>query len=152
MATYHLTFLSQLHAEPQSVWRWITSLEGIQREMRPWMRMTAPRGVANLRDVEMRPGVRLFRSRLYLFCVIPFGFSDLTLLEFTDGVGFVEQSPMAGMRLWRHVRTIEPNATGCALRDELTFEPIIGGALVVWFVRRMFTHRHAMLRQQLRKM
>lgn len=124
-------------------------MEGILREMHPWLRMTAPRGVANLRDVEMRPGTRLFRSRLYLFCMIPCGISDLTLLELTDGVGFVEQSPMTGMRSWRHARTIEPQASGCTLRDELTFEPIFGGAIVAWFVRRMFTHRHAVLRRNL---
>ncbi len=149
MPPIQLDFRSQLTAGPKEVWTWITSADGILREMRPLFRMTMPRGVKRLEDLEIVPGKRLFRSRLYLFGFLPFGYSDLTLLEWSDGVGFVEQSPMTGMKLWRHERTIHPTADGCTLTDKLTFEPRFAKSLVAWFTRRMFEHRHAVLRRNL---
>jgi len=134
---------------PAQAWAWITSVEGILSEMRPWICMTVPRGVSRLDDVAFVPRRPLFRSRMYIFGLVPFGHSDLTLLELTDGVGFVEQSPMTGMKLWRHERSIEPREGGCTLIDELTFEPRVAGPLVAWFVRRIFAHRHAVLRRHL---
>lgn len=113
------------------------------------MRMSVPRGLSRLDEADIALGERLFRSRLYLFRVFPFGCSDLTLIEWNRGVGFVEQSPMTGMKLWRHERWIEPTPEGCALTDRLTFEPRFAGPIVSWFVRRLFSHRHAVLRKNL---
>ena len=149
MAVFHLEFRSELRVPPAQAWGWITSVEGILRELRPWMRMTVPRGVARLDDVAIVPGRPLFRSRLYVLGFIPFGHSDLILLELNDGKGFVELSPMTGMKLWRHERSIEPRGTGCTLTDRLAFEPRFAGRLMARFVRRTFAHRHAVLRRDL---
>jgi hypothetical protein len=105
--------------------------------------------VTRLDEAQFTPGNPLFRSRLYLFCCIPWGHSNLTLLQWNEGTGFVEQSPMTGMKLWRHERWIESSHSGCVLRDRLTFEPRFAGPLVAWFVRKMFTHRHAVLQKRL---
>jgi hypothetical protein len=125
----------------------MTSFDGILREMRPWMRMTVPKGLRRLDGEALVPGQPLFRSRLYVFEFIPFGHTDLTLLELTDGRGFVEQSSMTGMKLWRHERWLEPGENGCTLTDRLTFEPRFAAPIVAWYVRRVFTHRHAVLRR-----
>ncbi len=144
-----IEFRSRLTAPPAEVWRWITSFQGIATEMRPLMRMSVPRGIRRLTDVDVIPGQPLFFSWILLFCILPVDWSRLTLLEIDEGRGFVEQSPMGSMRTWRHERRIEAAENGCALIDRLSFEPRFAAPLVGWFVRRFFAHRHAVLRKHL---
>ncbi len=140
---------STVAASPEAAWQWITSVEGISAELRPCLHMGVPRGVRSLADLQIVPGQRLFRSVIYLLGVIPVDYSDLTLLEWTPGAGFVEQSPMGSMRSWRHERRIQPWGQGCRVTDRLAFEPRFAGGLLSWFVRRLFAHRHAVLRARL---
>ena len=147
-----LRFESRLLAPRERIWEWITSIEGISAEMRPLLRMTFPGNMRSLADFEIEPGVPLFRSYLFLFGFLPMDYSDLSLLELTPGTGFIEQSPMGSMRLWRHARFITACPTEPAalvLVDELTFQPRMLPRLVAWFVRRFFAHRHRVLRAQL---
>src|SRR5438067_106868 len=114
MSQVELTFRSELSAPRDRVWAWVTSMEGISRELWPILRMTAPRGVKSIGDVPIEPGNPLFRSWILLFGIIPIDRSDLTLLSLDVGKRFVEQSPMLSMSLWRHVRTLSstPKAGG----------------------------------------
>jgi len=147
-----LRFESRLRAPAERVWEWITSVEGIRAEMRPFLHMTAPRGFRSLRDVKVTPGERLCRSYVLLFGVLPIDYSDMTLMELSPGHGFVEQSPTGSMRLWRHERRIEPcpsDPAAVLLVDQLTFQPRAAGRLVGWFIRRFFAHRHGVLRGNL---
>jgi ligand-binding SRPBCC domain-containing protein len=98
-----------------------------------------------------QPGKPMFRSWITLFHVIPFDFSDLTLMSLEEGVGFVEQSKMGTMRSWRHARRITPAGGGCVLTDELAFEPRIMGWLSFRIVRAFFAHRHRRLERYLGK-
>lgn len=127
----------------------MTSFEGISTEMRSWMRMSVPRGITRLTDIDFVPGKPMFRSWLLLFGLLPVDWSKLTLLELDEGRGFIEQSPMGSMKLWRHERRIEEAEQGCVLLDRLSFEPRFARPLVAWFVRRFFEHRHAVLRRHL---
>ena len=55
------------------------------------------------------------------------------------------------MKLWRHERRLldNPKAPGTnILTDHLTFEPRAVKSLVTWFVRKVFTHRHQVLRKR----
>ena len=144
-----LSFESRLVSDPETVWDWITSFDGISKEMWPFLQMSAPKGVRNIASIGMQPGVPMFRSWIRLGGILPIDFSDLTLLSLTPGVGFVEQSPMGSMRYWRHQRTICPVEPGCRITDILTFEPRFGGSLAVFFVKKFFAHRHKMLRKHL---
>ncbi len=139
---YKLNFSTRLAAPQPRVWEWITSIDGISKEMAPYMRMTVPRGVTNIQSISFKPGKRLFRSWILLFGLIPFDFSDLTLESLDEGTGFVEQSPMGSMRLWRHERHLTPVEGGCLLTDNLTFEPRILGGLTFRIIKAFFTHRH----------
>ncbi|MFZ5755404.1 MAG: hypothetical protein ACOY3X_00710 [Pseudomonadota bacterium] len=149
MSRYTLEFSSPLRVPADRAWEWITSMDGIGKEMSPWMRMSAPRGVRNLTDVRIVPGQRLFRSRITLFGVIPVDYSDLTLLSLDEGSGFIEQSPMGSMKHWRHERRIVASGAGCIVTDTLTFEPRLAGRLTQRIVRAFFTHRHRNLRKHL---
>jgi len=86
-----LRFESTLRASPERVWEWITSVEGISAEMRPFCRMTTPKKMHSLANVRVEPGTRMFRSYVFLFGFMPIDYSDMTLVELTPGVGFVEQ-------------------------------------------------------------
>lgn len=151
-----LTFRSALAAPAPRIWDWIVSVDGISREMWPWFRMTAPRGVRSLADIDLEPGKPLFRSHIFLFGVLPFGHSDMTLVEIDEGRGFVERSPMSAMTVWRHERRIDPLPADPAislLTDRLSFAPrpdlAPSRAITRWFIRRTFTHRHEVLRAHL---
>ena len=147
-----LRFESELQAPVARIWEWITSIDGIAAEMWPFFRMTFPKGVRSLNDVQVRPGVRMFRSYVFLFGVLPIDYSDITLMELTPGQGFIEQSPMGSMKLWRHERRIVPstsNPTAALLVDQLTFQPRMAKRLVGWFIRRVFIHRHDVLKANL---
>ncbi len=143
-----LVFESRLAAPPERLWAWMTDLRCIRREMMPLLAMTAPRGVHTLTDLAVEPGRRLFRSVLLLGGILPVDVSDLTLASVTVGRGFVERSPMLSMRLWEHRREVRDAGDGAAvLRDTLTFESRLGRRLATWVVRRLFTHRHRVLRR-----
>jgi ligand-binding SRPBCC domain-containing protein len=147
-----LRFESKLHAPTELVWEWITSVKGISAEMWPFFRMTTPKGIRSLSDLQIKPGVRMFRSYVFLFGVLPIDYSDMTLVELDSGSGFVEQSPMGSMKSWRHERRIVPclsDPSAVLLVDQLTFRPRIAKRLVEWFIRHVFTHRHKVLRANL---
>ena len=149
MARFTLDFESELKASPDEAWSWATSMEGIRAELRPIARMTAPRGISTILDVDVKIGVPLIRSWFLLFGFLPVDRSDLTLIELDEGHGFVEQSPMLSMRLWRHERTIDPVAGGCKISDRLTFEPRFSAPFAKWFIAALFRHRHRVLRREL---
>jgi ligand-binding SRPBCC domain-containing protein len=141
MAT--ITRASSLAAAAPEVWRHATSLDGINRELAPWMTMSAPpelRGLS-LDDDRVVIGERLFVSWVRLFGVVPLDRMEVTIVELERGRRFVEQSPMLAMRRWRHERTVEPAGAGCVLRDTLTFSPGVARPALAAF----FAHRHRVL-------
>jgi len=143
----HLELVARLRAPREEVWRAVTSFDGIAEEMGPWLKMTAPRRVRSLADLDVRPGERLFRSWILLFGRVPIDFSNLTLVSIEEGRGFVEESPMGSMRRWRHARELEDgDAPGTTvLTDTLDFEPRFAAPIVAAIVGRFFAHRHAAL-------
>jgi len=147
--TISFRFESKLYASTERVWEWITSIRGISAEMWPFFRMTVPKGIVSLNDVDMKLGVRMFRSYVFLFGVLPIDYSDMTLLELNIGEGFIEQSPMRSMKLWRHERRIVPcpsDSNAVLLVDQLTFQPRMAWQLVKWLIHRVFVHRHQVLK------
>jgi hypothetical protein len=108
--------------------------------------MTFPKGKASLLDFKVVPGKPLFRSRILLFGVLPIDRSDLTMLEVEHG-HFIEQSPMASMKLWRHERVIVPAGEGALVTDKLEFSPRFATPLVRLFIKHFFQHRHSVLRR-----
>jgi ligand-binding SRPBCC domain-containing protein len=146
---YTIRNSTHLTASKSEVWEWITSIDGISKEMSPYLRMSAPRGVKSLASINFIPGEKLFRSWITLFKLLPVDYSDLTLESLDQEIGFVEQSRMGSMRSWRHVRTITPDKDGCTLTDEVSFEPKFGGPILSKVVEAFFNHRHRMLSKYL---
>jgi hypothetical protein len=149
LARFSLVFQSELQASPAQAWSWAASVAGISAELRPFARMTVPRGLTSLVDVDVELGKPLVRSWFLLFGFLPVDRIDLTLVELHAGRGFVEQSPMLSMRLWRHERTIDALGAGSRLTDRLTFEPRVLAPVVRHFISALFRHRHRVLRSRL---
>lgn len=143
-----LRFESTLPTTPDIAWRWITDVRHLREEMRPWLWMSVPRGIHSLEDVPRVPGRPLFTSWLWLLGLFPLGTSRLTVLTIEARRGFVEQSPMTGMRLWRHARHLEPVAGSVRLVDRLSVEPRLPAPLVRLFLRLLFASRHRTLRRR----
>jgi ligand-binding SRPBCC domain-containing protein len=135
-------------ASPEAVWARVSTFEGINDELRPLMRMTAPARVRSLDPSEVVLGERIFRSWVLLFGVIPIDYDDLSLIALEPGRGFHERSTMMSMRVWEHERALEPDGDSrCRVRDRLSFEPRVAfaGPLLEHFIRITFRHRHKRL-------
>jgi ligand-binding SRPBCC domain-containing protein len=141
---------STLAASADVVWAHVSTFDGVNDELRPIMRMTAPAHIRGLEPEDVVLGERLFRSWVLLFGVLPIDYDDLTLVAIEPGRGFQERSKMLSMRVWEHDRTLEPNGAGCVVRDRLGFEPRMPGMgpLLERIVRALFRHRHRKLRRR----
>jgi ligand-binding SRPBCC domain-containing protein len=137
---------SRLDATPDEVWVRIATPEGINDELRPWMRMTVPGGKdLNLDTIEV--GAPIGRSWVLLFGFVPVDYDEITIEELDRGRGFVERSTMLSQRAWEHVRTIRPDGAGALITDSICWEPRLplpAGALRPMF-RTIFRHRHRRL-------
>jgi ligand-binding SRPBCC domain-containing protein len=141
---------SILAAAPEAVWARVSTFEGINDELRPLMRMTAPARVRALDPAEVVLGERIFRSWILLFGLIPIDYDDLSLIALEPGRGFHERSTMLSMRAWEHERWLESDGDGrCRLRDRLSFEPRAGfaGPVLERFIVLTFRHRHRRLQR-----
>lgn len=143
-----LSISSILAADPARLWRHAVSPSGIDRELRPLLRMTFPAGGDDVTR-GWAPGRCLGRSWMLLGGVLPVEYDDLVFVEVEPGRRFLERSSLLSQRVWEHERVLEPVAGGCWIRDRIRFEPRLGGlaplhALVFRWVFRM---RHRNLRR-----
>jgi len=148
--THHLRFTSDLAATPEQLWAAASDTAGINRELRPWLRMTFPARVSTLGPETVPLGERLCRSWVLLFGVLPIDYDDIVLAAIDPPRGFSERSSMLTCRLWGHDRTLEPlPGGGCRVIDALSFTPrlLVPGALLVRIVGAVFRLRHRNLRR-----
>ena len=138
MVVTHLHYSTHVSSPLSDVWKWITSVKGISDEMWPYFKMTAPKHVVSLNDIELILGKPMFRSRIYLFGFLPFGYDDMTLIEFEDGKGFTEEFPMTSMKLWCYQRHITEETDGIHITDDLTFEPEHAAGVISRFMKKVF--------------
>jgi ligand-binding SRPBCC domain-containing protein len=141
---------SRLSASPEAVWERVSTFEGVNDELGPVLRMTAPASVRALDPADVVLGERIFRSWVLLFGVLPIDYDDLTLIALEPGRGFHERSRMLSMRVWEHERTLTADRSGCVVRDRLGFEPRLPGMgpLLERVIRATFRHRHKRLRRR----
>lgn len=145
-----LCFASWLPTDPATVFRVIRTMEGVNRELRPWIRMTFPPRHATLLDEESQ-GVS-FASWLLALGVVPFDRHRLTLERIYQGpevYGFDEESTSWLQRRWRHERRVVAAPGGCEVIDRLVVVPRVGvvAPIVRRIVQALFEHRHRVLRR-----
>jgi ligand-binding SRPBCC domain-containing protein len=139
---------SLIPAPPGEVWQRIITPEGINHELRPWMRMTIPSGIERLEPESVELGKPIGRSWVFLLGVLPFEYDDITLVELEPGRRFMERSPMLSQRCWQHERIVESAEGGSRVTDRVRMEPRLGlpAAPLRPIFRAVFRHRHRRLR------
>ena len=140
---------SSLEAAPGEIWNWVVTAEGVNDELRPWLRMTVPGGGDfDLSSVEI--GKPIGRSWVLFLGLIPVDYDAIQLDEIDEGRGFVERSTMLSQRWWEHIRTIRPVDGGAVVTDAIAWEPRLPmpGAAMRPLFRAIFGHRHRRLRQR----
>jgi ligand-binding SRPBCC domain-containing protein len=139
---------SRLAIDRERLWAVISTMQGVNAELAPWLRMSVPLEARGKSLAEIRIGEVAFESWLLALGFLPFDRHRLCLIELERGRGFVERSSSWLQRVWQHERTLETIAGGTEIRDRVTFEPRIRvlAPLVQAVVARLFRHRHARLR------
>lgn len=149
MAFFEFQVTSVVPASPDAVWARVSTMEGVNAELRPLARMTYPREISRLDATVVPLGQRLFRSWILLFGVLPVDYDDLTLVRVEPGRGFLENSSLLSQRRWVHERLLDPVTGGCRITDRIGFEPRapFGGRVMRAVFHFFFRHRHRRLRR-----
>ena len=146
------TTMTTLGVPPEFVWQRVITPEGINAELHPLLRMTVPRAWKAKTLEAMAPGMRLGRSWLLLFGVLPVDYDDITIAEWEPGRRFLEVSTMLSMQRWEHERSVLARERGCIVQDQVNFslrrplallpglEQVMGSLL-----QALFRHRHRQL-------
>ena len=148
-----------LASPSEEVWAQAMTIEGVNYELRPLLRMTVPRRLRGMTIDSAPVGERLGRSWILLLGFLPVDYDDLCLAERGPGFRFLERSSLCSMRIWQHEREIAPDGPPdgqgverCRITDTLTFEPRrpvawIPGAerVAAAVVSRLFARRHRRL-------
>jgi hypothetical protein len=143
---------SDLGVAADVLWTDVGTLAGVNRELGPWLRMTAPPGLRGTTLAELTPGRPAGRSWLLLGGLIPVDYDDLCI-ESIGERSFRERSRMLTMDPWIHERAIEPLGSGsCRISDRLRFRlrpqfAWIPGIerLASSIIGAVFRHRHRRL-------
>jgi ligand-binding SRPBCC domain-containing protein len=139
---------SMLLAPRAEVWDRVSTARGINDELWPLFRMTAPRSLREGGLDQVEVGQRICRSWVLLLGVLPVDYDDITLVRLEAPAGFLERSKMLSQRVWEHERTLDEVPDGCVLTDRITYVPRLPApdrALRTLY-RGVFRHRHRRLR------
>ena len=145
--------VSHVPGTSEAVWDRATSPEGINYELKPWLRMTVPKELrAGIPD-DIEAPAHLGRSWILLFGIVPVEYDDIHIADLEPGRRFHEDSTMMLMRKWEHERIVRATSGGCDVTDRVRFEfrwPFhrVPGAysFAGWIVGATFRHRHRRLR------
>jgi hypothetical protein len=123
------------------------TLERVNAELGPFVRMTTPAGWARRPIIEWPAGRQLFSSWILLFGLLPIDRHRFSLQAILPGEGFLEDSSSLTNRHWRHERRVTPIDGGCRVTDRVEFEcrlPLLG-ALLRPVYHGVFRWRHRRL-------
>jgi hypothetical protein len=148
MSSFTVTIRSELRASAEEVWAQVSTMEGVNEELSPWVRMSVPVAARGQRLADAPVGREAFTSVLLLLGLFPFDVHHLTLARLYPR-GFDEESWSWLQRRWCHKRRVEQATVGCAVLDELTVVPRLAPAFVVKpVVEWIFAARHRKLRSR----
>lgn len=142
----HLVISSRLPLSPDDFWQ-RQSLDSVNAELCPWLRMTAPARWRGMRLQDWDGQGPLFSSWVLLLGLLPIDRHAFGRFVFEPGSGFVETSSSWNARHWRHERRVVAEAGGCMLTDRIEFTAQLPFAapLLGFIYRAVFRHRHRRL-------
>lgn len=140
---------SKLDVDAAELWTAVTTMDGVNAELSPWLRMSVPAAARGKSLTEVPLGELAFVSWLLVGGILPFDRHRLCLVELEPG-RLLERSSSWLQRVWEHERSVTPLAEGrgAQLVDRVAFEPRLAvlAPLTTAIVARLFRHRHARLR------
>jgi hypothetical protein len=146
-----LRFETLVAASPDQVWSRVSTMQGVNAELLPILRMTYPPALSNLDSAPPELlGKLAFKSWVLLLGWLPVDRHFLSLEALYSGQGFDERSQSWSQKVWIHRRRLQKIPEGTSVVDELEFEPRLGFAapFLRWFIARVFAHRHRQLQRQ----
>ena len=126
----------------------LLTMKGVNSELSPLIRMTAPSEWSSKPIFEWPTGEVLFSSWILLFGILPVDRHTFFLQSIDRQRGFVEASSSLTNKLWHHRRQINRNGASCRLTDTVEFRcrlPLLAHVLGPVY-RFIFRHRHQVLR------
>ncbi len=148
MRAFTIEIESTLDASADEVWSQALTMEGVNEELMPWIRMTVPRAARGKRLDEFIARQEAFTSVLLLLGMLPFDVHHLTLVSVFQ-CGFDEESWSWLHRRWSHQRRVVPASGGCVVTDRVTVEPRFTPPLILRpIVGRIFEARNRRLRSR----
>lgn len=140
---------SRLDAPSEDVWTFVSTMDGVNAELAPYVRMSVPPAFRGSTLADAPIGQTVFTSTLLAGGLVPFDRHRLRFDSIVPGEGFVERSDSLIERTWRHERRVRSSgAHACTIVDQVIFVPRLAwmGPPLLLIVARMFAHRHASLR------
>jgi hypothetical protein len=138
---------SDLELGPEDVSGLLT-MKGVNRELGPFVRMTAPPEWSDRAIFEWPTGQVLFSSWILLFGIVPVDRHAFCLQNVDRRRGFAEASSSWINRVWRHHRTFDNDGAFYRVTDTVEFQcrlPLLTCVLAPVY-RFVFEHRHRVLR------
>jgi len=138
---------SNLKISPENVDELLT-MKGVNREMSPLIRMTAPSEWSSKPIFEWPAGKVLFSSWILLFGILPIDRHTFFFQSIDRQRGFAESSSSITNKVWHHRRDIKMNEALPQITDTVEFKcrlPMLAYVLAPVY-RFIFTHRHRVLR------
>ncbi len=138
---------SNLKISPEDVDGLLT-MKGVNRELSPLIRMTAPSEWSRKPIFEWPTGKVLFSSWILLFSILPIDRHTFFFQSIDRQRGFAESSSSLTNKLWQHRRDINRNGALCRVTDTVEFQcrlPVLAYVLAPVY-RFIFKHRHRVLR------
>ncbi len=124
------------------------TMEGVNRELSPLIRMTVPPAWSGKAISEWPTGKMLFSSWILLFGILPVDRHNFMMQCVDHQRGFAESSSSWINKLWRHRREIDSCGTSYRVVDSVEFQcrlPLLECILGPVY-RFVFRHRHQVLR------
>jgi hypothetical protein len=126
----------------------LLTMKGVNRELSPLIRMTAPSEWSSKPIFEWPAGKVLFSSWILLFGILPIDRHTFFFQSIDRQRGFAESSTSITNKVWHHRRDIKMNEALPQITDTVTFQsrlPMLAYVLAPVY-RLIFTHRHRVLR------
>ena len=148
MPSLHLT--SHLQVDPATFWQTAGTLDGVNAELAPLVRMSCPAAFRHTPLAQWPTGRVLFDSWILLGGVLPVDRHRFKLQQVQPGQGFEETSSTWVHALWHHRRRTVATPQGCVVEDRLDIHSRVPGlAWLLWpAIRAVFAHRHRRLRRR----
>ncbi len=128
------------------VWQRVESWEGVNAELGPWIKMTAPDRFPTVSTIPA-DGVSHFTSYFLLLGVLPIDAHRLAMLVVDPPNTFHEQSSNLMISRWTHIRRLQETDEGVQVTDYCEIQPRLRltGRLLHAVYLQVFRRRHRRL-------